>query len=58
MEILGPVAIPHSKVQGQKDKVARYVVDSREARHEVESRAVRHVMNFKAAGCEVDARVA
>lgn len=55
MEILGPVVILHSKVQGQKGKVVRYVVDSREARNEVESGAVRNVMNFRVAGHGVEA---
>lgn len=40
------MAILHSKVQGQKGKVARYVVDSREDRNELESGAVRHVMDM------------
>lgn len=44
------MVIPHSRVQSQKSKVARYVVDPREAGHEVESRAVRHVMNFRVVG--------
>lgn len=58
MEIPGPEVIPHRKVQGQKGKVVRCVVDSREAGHEVESRAVRHVMNFRVAGHGWKLRVA
>lgn len=49
------MVIPHSKVQSQKGKVARYVMDPREARHGIESRVVKHVMNFRVAGHGVEA---